>query len=60
MDNTIECAVVDALFDFMGWLTTRDEVLELGASKNAAVACEALQEYADVRGLNLVVTKDEL
>ena len=60
MDNATECAVVDALFDFMGWLTTRDEVLEVGASKLTPPAVEALEEYANMRGLNLVVTKDEL
>lgn len=33
------------LFDFMGWLTTRDERLILSAKDNAAPAAEAIKEF---------------
>ena len=45
--------IAEVLIDFTAWLTTRDEVLEVGASKLTPPVLEALQEYAKERGLNL-------
>ena len=45
--------VAGALFDFIGFLTTRSEVIKLGASELAPPALEALEEWAKSRGLNL-------
>jgi hypothetical protein len=48
------CVVIaGALFDFAGFLTSRDKVIALGASKEAGVAVEAIEEWAATRGLSL-------
>jgi hypothetical protein len=45
--------VAGALFDFMGWLTSRKERLVLSSSAEASPAVEAIQEFAKMRGLSL-------
>ena len=42
-----------ALFDFLGYLTTRDERREIGASADAAPFPVLLKEWAESRGLRL-------
>ena len=42
-----------ALFDFMGWLTSRKERLVLSSADNASPAVEAITEFAKMRGLSL-------
>ena len=42
-----------ALFDFVGWLTSRKQRLTLSSSDNAGPAVEAIQEFASMRDLNL-------
>ena len=45
--------IAGALFDFMGMLTTRDEVLTLSGHHEAGPAVEAIEAFAKLRGLNL-------
>ena len=45
--------VAGALFDFMGWLTSRKERIVLSSSDNASPAVEAITEFAKMRGLSL-------
>ena len=45
--------VAGALFDFMGWLTSRKKRLVLSSSAEASPAVEAIQEFAKMRGLSL-------
>ena len=45
--------IAGALFDFLGWATTRPAVLRLGASECPQPAVEALKEWAKTRGLSL-------
>ena len=48
-----QAVIVGALFDFMGWLTTRDERLVLSGADEAGPAVEAITEFAKMRGLSL-------
>lgn len=45
--------IVGALFDFMGWLTTRKERLILSSTDNASPAADAIKDFAEMRGLSL-------
>ena len=45
--------IVGALFDFMGWLTTRKERLVLSSTDNASPAADATKDFAEMRGLSL-------
>jgi len=45
--------IAGALFDFMGWLTSRKERLVLSSADNASPAVEAIIEFAKMRGLSL-------
>jgi hypothetical protein len=45
--------VAGALFDFMGWLTSRDTRLTLSSTDEASPAVEAITEFAKMRGLLL-------
>ena len=45
--------VAGALFDFMGWLTSRDKRLTLSSTDDASPAVEAITEFAKMRGLSL-------
>ena len=50
---TKEQAIAGALFDFIGFLTTRRERLCLSENDNVSTAVDALQEWAKKRDLNL-------
>jgi hypothetical protein len=45
--------IAGALFDFMGWLTSRNERLVLSSADNAGPAVEVIKEFAKMRGLSL-------
>ena len=45
--------IAGALFDFMGWLTTRKERLVLSSVDNASPAADAIKAFAKMRGLSL-------
>lgn len=45
--------VAGALFDFMGWLTTRRERLVLSSVDNASPAADAIKDFAEMRGLSI-------
>ena len=45
--------VAGALFDFMGWLTSRKERIVLSSADNASPAVEAITEFAKMRNLSL-------
>ena len=52
--SSVEHAVIaGALFDFMGWLTSRKERIVLSSSDNASPAVDAITEFAKMRGLSL-------
>ena len=42
-----------ALFDFMGWLTSRNQRLTLSSTDDASPAAEAITDFAKMRGLSL-------
>ena len=48
-----QAVIAGALFDFMGWLTTRDERLVLSGADEAGPAVESITEFAKMRGLSL-------
>ena len=48
-----QAVIVGALFDFMGWLTTRKERLILSSTDNASPAADAIKVFAEMRGLSL-------
>ena len=50
----VDAMVAGALFDFMGWLTSRDQRLTLSSTDEASPAVEAITEFAKMRGLSLV------
>jgi len=45
--------IAGALFDFMGYLTSRKERIVLSASDDAAPAADAIRDFATKRGLSL-------
>jgi hypothetical protein len=45
--------IAGALFDFMGWLTSRNERLVLSSADHAGPAVEVITEFAKMRGLSL-------
>lgn len=52
--SSVEHAVIaGALFDFMGWLTSRNERIVLSSADNASPAVEAITEFAKMRGLSM-------
>ena len=52
-ESVSHAAIAGALFDFMGWLTTRKERLILSSTDNASPAVESITEFAKMRGLSL-------
>jgi hypothetical protein len=48
-----QAVIAGALFDFMGWLTTRDERLVLSGADEAGPAVDAIRDFANMRGLSL-------
>lgn len=52
--SSVEHAVIaGALFDFMGWLTSRKERLVLSSADEASPAVDAIRDFAKMRGLSL-------
>jgi hypothetical protein len=45
--------IAGALFDFMGYLTSRAERIVLSASDDASPAIDAIRDFAKKRGLSL-------
>ncbi len=45
--------IAGALFDFMGWLTSRKERLVLSSADEASPAVDAIKDFAKMRGLSL-------
>ena len=45
--------IAGAIFDFMGWLTSRKERIVLSSADNASPAVEAITEFAKMRNLSL-------
>ena len=45
--------VAGALFDFMGWLTSRNECLVLSSTDDAAPAADAIKDFAHMRNLSI-------
>ena len=51
----IDKVIGGALFDFMGWLTTRENELILSAHNNSSPAVDAIREFAKLRGIDINV-----
>ena len=45
--------IAGALFDFLGFLTTRDDVSTFGSSEECSTAVDLLKEWANIRNLSL-------
>ena len=45
--------IAGALFDFAGFLTTREKVIDVGSTANAAPVADLVKEWAELRGLSL-------
>jgi len=45
--------IAGALFDFMGWLTSRKERIVLSSANEASPAVDAIRDFAKMRGLSL-------
>jgi hypothetical protein len=52
-DKSQEQVIGGALFDFAGFLTTRDEAYTVGAAHDASRMVELLEEWAATRNLSL-------
>jgi len=53
MRETRQAIIAGALFDFMAWLTSRDERLVLSSADEAGPAVDAIRDFAKMRGLSL-------
>ena len=51
--ETQQAIIAGALFDFMGWLTSRKERLVLSSTDEASPAVDAITDFAKMRGLSL-------
>lgn len=49
----LQMLIAGALFDFAGYLTTRDRVIEVGSTALATPVADLLDEFAKMRGLAL-------
>ncbi len=49
---TDQLTASEALFGFMGWLTTREEDVTFGSSHNAAIAADLVAEFCMVNDLS--------
>lgn len=47
----LDHVVAGAIYDFMGWLTTRPEKLTLSSSDDAAPAAESVKVFLMLRGV---------
>ena len=48
-----DSVIAGALFDFMGWLTSRKERIVLSSADNASPAVDAIRDFAKMRSLSL-------
>lgn len=48
-----DSVIAGALFDFMGYLTSRKERLVLSSADEASPAVDAIRDFAKMRGLSL-------
>jgi len=48
-----DSVIAGALFDFMGWLTSRKKRLVLSSADEASPAVDAIKDFAKMRGLSL-------
>ena len=48
-----DSVIAGALFDFMGWLTSRKERIVLSSADEASPAVDAIRDFAKMRGLSL-------
>ena len=48
-----QAVIAGALFDFMGWLTSRKERLVLSSADEASPAVDAIRDFAKMRDLSL-------
>jgi hypothetical protein len=51
--NVPHGVIAGALFDFMGWLTSRPKRIMLSSADEASPAVDAIKEFAKMRGLSL-------
>jgi len=51
--ETQQAVIAGALFDFLGWLTSRKERLVLSGANEAGPAVEAITAFSKMRGLSL-------
>jgi len=51
--NALHPIIAGAIYDFAGFLTTRDSVIPVGASENASPIVDLLKEWANLRELQL-------
>jgi len=51
--ETQQTIIAGALFDFMGWLTSRKERIVLSSANEASPAVDAIKDFAKMRGLSL-------
>jgi hypothetical protein len=49
--------IAGALFDFMGWLTSRKERIVLSSADEASPAVDAIRDFAKMRNLSLDYAK---
>lgn len=53
LSSGTQSLIAGALFDFMGRLTTRSKILEMGATKNTQPVLDVFKVWAKERGLNI-------
>lgn len=58
MDNRTKEVVAGALYDFMGYLTTRKEQLKLSAVDDSAPAAEITAKFLKLRNIEETITPD--
>ncbi len=51
-NEELQRIISGAIFDFAGYLTTREKVIEVGSSSNASPIVELIIEWAKLRNLN--------
>lgn len=51
--ESLDHVITGAIFDFMGWLTTRPERLTLSNTDDAAPAADAIKEFLTLRGVDM-------
>jgi len=42
----------EAIFGFIGWLTTRDSITKMGASEDCAPICDRIKEFCKENNLD--------